>query len=812
MITPSYPGVYVLERASGARSISGVATSITAFVGMTQRGPVRAPRRVLSPRDFERIFGPSVNTGAMAEQVRLFFDNGGGEAWVTRIAHESAAATIMLRGEDGTDRLRLVALEDGAEGNSLRAEVDYDTATPEATFNLRLYRRVALPDGSVQETDPESFPNLSMNPDDNRHVAREVNNVSALARVEVPGTGAAGHAESILYAGLILPNAGAAGGNTIRARLGGAGDYTLQLRLNGGPASTVNVAVGAGQTSIEIATAIGAAIQQRLQDEGITQVVTGATINPGNRRYITLAMPGASFEILPGPVNDLVVPLMLSGASGGLYIDRFAANRPAPSGFVSQIHANRGTNDLARITTFAGHDKAGIETWTITDASPAGSPATDQSVVYPLPGGLMITGTRFAATEPGDASLGALINVQENLQAIADAVSADLNERWSAEVHGLRLVMRPAFGTSDADPTAAFATASSGVTVNLGAANQILEAASDYNVAAYTFGDNATGLGGGAFQDRAGATAGDDGELPLPEDYRAAFGVMEREVDLFNLLVLPRARASNGTQSDTARKDAFNLASSFAARQRAFLLADPPSTDPVLRWDDANEAAAGADLFRIGMDTRNSAVFWPRLRRSDGSFHDPAGPIAGLMARTDGTRGVWKAAAGVEATLRGVTGVEYRMSDPENGLVNPEAVNALRVFPDGILSWGARTLVGFDGSGNMDDKYIPVRRTMLFIEESLYRGLRFAVFEPNDEPLWAQIRLAAGSFMNTLFRQGAFAGSKASDAYFVTCDATTTTASDINLGIVNVIVGFAPLKPAEFVVLTVTQIAGQAEV
>jgi len=129
-----------------------------------------------------------------------------------------------------------------------------------------------------------------------------------------------------------------------------------------------------------------------------------------------------------------------------------------------------------------------------------------------------------------------------------------------------------------------------------------------------------------------------------------------------------------------------------------------------------------------------------------------------------------------------------------------------------VVSWGARTLVGFDGSGNVDDKYVPVRRTMLFIEESLYRGLKFAIFEPNDEPLWAQIRLAAGSFMNGLFRQGAFAGAKAKDAYFVVCDSTSTTPNDINLGIVNVIVGFAPLKPAEFVILTVKQIAGQVQV
>ena len=191
---------------------------------------------------------------------------------------------------------------------------------------------------------------------------------------------------------------------------------------------------------------------------------------------------------------------------------------------------------------------------------------------------------------------------------------------------------------------------------------------------------------------------------------------------------------------------------------------------------------------------------------------DPSGAMAGVMARTDGNRGVWKAPAGLEATIRGVTGVQHQMTDPENGVINPAALNAIRLFPAGVVSWGARTLVGFNGSGNVDDKYLPVRRTMLMIEEALARGLRFAVFEPNDEPLWAQIRLAAGSYMNGLFRQGAFAGAKSTDAYFVQCDSTTTTATDINLGIVNVLVGFAPLKPAEYVVLTVKQIAGQVQV
>ena len=172
---------------------------------------------------------------------------------------------------------------------------------------------------------------------------------------------------------------------------------------------------------------------------------------------------------------------------------------------------------------------------------------------------------------------------------------------------------------------------------------------------------------------------------------------------------------------------------------------------------------------------------------------------------------MWKAPAGLEAGIRAVVGLEHSMSDPENGVINPQAVNAIRVFPNGIVSWGARTMDGFDNSGNSDYKYVPVRRVALFIEESLFRGLKFAVFEPNDEPLWAQIRQAAGAFMNNLFRQGAFQGQTASEAYFVKADAETTTQNDINLGIVNVLVGFAALKPAEFIVLSIQQQAGQIQ-
>jgi phage tail sheath protein FI len=187
------------------------------------------------------------------------------------------------------------------------------------------------------------------------------------------------------------------------------------------------------------------------------------------------------------------------------------------------------------------------------------------------------------------------------------------------------------------------------------------------------------------------------------------------------------------------------------------------------------------------------------------------GAVAGVFARTDVQRGVWKAPAGIDAGLSGVREFAVKMSDPENGRLNPLGVNCLRNFRVyGNVIWGARTLAGADRLGS-EWKYVPVRRFALFLEESLYRGTQWVVFEPNDEPLWAQIRLNIGAFLFDLFRQGAFQGRTPSEAYFVKCDSETTIQNDIDRGIVNIEVGFAPLKPAEFVIIKIKQIAGKIQ-
>jgi phage tail sheath protein FI len=285
------------------------------------------------------------------------------------------------------------------------------------------------------------------------------------------------------------------------------------------------------------------------------------------------------------------------------------------------------------------------------------------------------------------------------------------------------------------------------------------------------------------------------------------------DADLFNILCIPPDLRGSDTP-----KEVYDKALDYCVQRRAVLIVDPPAA-----WNNrvallsAPADKLANDINLSGEKARNAFLYYPRVKMSDpkrGGQYDvfaACGIIAGVFARTDTQRGVWKAPAGLDASLGGVF-LEVTLTDRENGILNPLGINCLRAFPvGGKVVWGARTLRGADQLAD-EYKYLPVRRTALFIEESLYRGTQWVVFQPNDEPLWAQIRLNIGSFMNDLFRKGAFQGSRPQDAYFVRCDHSTTTQNDIDRGVVNIVVGFAPLKPAEFVIIQLQQIAGQIQV
>ncbi len=329
------------------------------------------------------------------------------------------------------------------------------------------------------------------------------------------------------------------------------------------------------------------------------------------------------------------------------------------------------------------------------------------------------------------------------------------------------------------------------------------------NVQMYSLGGTATGA-------QTTPVPGVDGDPPAAADIlgnrllKTGMYALE-DVDLFNILCIPRMGDLDGTNMvSTNLQTVVAEAEAYCLERRAFLIVDiPPHVNEMqdaLDWLDQNP-----------IRHRNAAVYFPRPRIPDILNNNrqrsvgASGTIAGLYARIDGTRGVWKAPAGTEAVLNGVPQLDALLTDAENGALNPMGINCLRTFDVyGNVCWGARTLDGADVQAS-EWKYIPIRRLALYIEESLYRGTKWVVFEPNDEPLWAQIRLNVGAFMHNLFRKGAFQGSTSREAYFVKCDAETTTQADRNLGIVNILVGFAPLKPAEFVIIQIQQIAGEIE-
>ena len=317
-------------------------------------------------------------------------------------------------------------------------------------------------------------------------------------------------------------------------------------------------------------------------------------------------------------------------------------------------------------------------------------------------------------------------------------------------------------------------------------------------------------LGGTSLGAQTGGTAGSDGSEPGATELNGSRASKEglyalEDVDIFNILCIPRTAGLGDTDAGAVISEALV----YCEERRAMMVVDIP--------DSVNEVQEMSDWLddNASLRHKNGALYFPRIKVAD-PLNDyrlrtisPSGTVAGLYARTDGSRGIWKAPSGSEAVLRGVQGLDYKRTDQENGVLNPLGINCMRSFPIyGNVCWGARTMAGSDQQAS-DWKYVPVRRLALYLEESLFRGTQWIVFEPNDEPLWAQIRLNLGAFMHGLFRQGAFQGASRQEAYYVKCDSETTTQADINLGVVNILVGFAPLKPAEFVVIKIQQMAGQ---
>jgi phage tail sheath protein FI len=879
-VTPTYPGVYIEELPSGVRTITGVATSIAAFVDSFKKGPVNEAVQCLSFADFEREFGGLDSGSEASYAIQQFFLNGGGEAWVVRVAREepdpnaAVAADVEIGATVGAGAAALTveAVSPGVWGNSLRAGIEPPNAA--GVFNLVVSQFDTEGDRPVLRQQ-DVHRNLVMDGTSNTFADTVVNDAetgSKLVRVEATGTnpplangtlsGAIGATE------VALPETA-----SIQVAIDPAPDSavseTAKVTFPGGPGSV-------NRKLLDIATALEAAIRSAKPEN---TAFAGATVNvTGDRIW---ALPGRgkpnakiTFDIVAGDQTATALRLTtgsavrmatLSGthaappaipATPQVRVTIGAANFNVPLTFPAAITIP-GPAPLADVATSLQAAIRGA------DPSPAFTQATvtvlgDQLLVLSGDPALAATFAQVGGNTTATVLLLTSANATTRPAILSGAhaasptlpaapkvgVTAGATTKVATLTFGAGVALPGAVAPADiapvlqtairaADPAAAFAQATVGLVGNRlvalsGDAAQaitianatpddttatILKLTTDatINIAEYQ-------LGGGtvAVSAQVDGAVGDDGDPPDgtaligKESTKSGIFALE-DVDLFNLLMIPRTALVGTTNglTETEAGTVMTVAIQYCERRRAIFLMDTPfgfdEPTEIKSWLSANDT----------LRNKNAALYYPRVKISDplDKFRlrsvGASGTVAGVYARTDNNRGVWKAPAGTDASLINVTALDDLLTDSENGTLNPLAINCLRTFPVfGSVVWGARTLKGADQEAS-EWKYVPVRRMALFLEESLYRGTKWVVFEPNDEPLWAQIRLNIGAFMQNLFRQGAFQGSSPREAYFVKCDKETTTQTDINLGIVNIIVGFAPLKPAEFVIIKFQQMAGQ---
>lgn len=812
-VSPTYPGVYIEEVPSGVHTITGVATSIAAFFGRASKGPINKAVRILSPADYKRTFGDPHPQSDLADSVRLFFTNGGTEGYVIRLAKGTREAQVTLRSlKTNEDVLVATAKAAGLWGNTVRLEVDYKAPNPDETFNLRVIQEA---DGKVAAA--ESFTNLSMNPTSPRFAPTFVTQSSDLitlaldgsmgtvgdinAKINKLGQSLTGFSQSRRPLST-LPNVCATLDGLVNAA---APDdqYKFDISVNYCPFVTVTLTPWPG---------LNAATLQDVQDHFQDQINGAlATVAPPQKVVCTFETSGnvrnlltitadsgdkSSVRVRRASSNDIAAALMLGVDQGGIEPVRWSNFRPAPTASMLRLGSSP-PDTLAKITEtlnkIADLNQDAFNQVKIDGKSVYLDATTDYNLIT-----TNATDDWFKSKPVPGSLHGNNDGIREKLRLMAQAINAAGDLPYRAEVWGYHLAVMAKEGTLNKIPNS-FSTGAADFDYGL-----------TLNVRQYSLGTASTS----AFVNPIGQVDGSDGDAPGVAEYLGDPAKQEGlyaldPVDLFNLMVLP---GDEEVDQATVLDLVLGPASAYCQAHRAFLLIDAPTSWIKKGRPEVVQNTSLVDGLRSLVVKDYAAVFFPRLRYAANGLKKtigPAGAIAGLMARIDSTRGVWKAPAGLEADLRGILGLELKLTDGENGVLNQLGVNCLRIFPGGFITWGARTLEGYDNSDKTEWKYIPIRRFALFLEESLFRGTKWVVFEPNDEPLWAKIRMNLRAFMMGLFRQGAFQGSTPDQAFYVKCDSDTTTQADRNLGIVNIEVGFAPLKPAEFVIIKIQQMAGQ---
>ncbi len=868
-ILPTYPGVYIEEIPSGVKTIIGVSTSVAAFIDYFKMGPANKAVQILNMGDFERIFGGLDPDSEASYSIQQFFLNGGNEAWVVRTAsgNFTKANVEILSSIGGQPAFIVEAINEGTWGNNLLVSIDYNTLDPASLFNMLITEFISS-GGSMRPGRTEVFRNLSIDPSNPSFVQAVVNDEdsgSNLVRITNVGTSLplqngtvtddlSGFSESTLTESLPAANITIGTEGTSTAILQPKPKTLEEARsiLEKAIRSSKPDNPAFSSTTVEM-------FQNRFRIlSGPTTATSNIAISPTGDDPTTvkeLKLDSSSIHFVKGIISGDLPSLNLTASSPSLNITigsegpYTAVLTPKPTSLADARDKLEAAIRAASATP--AFKKARVAVYT------AGS--ENRLIVIPRTSDVIY----FAATPTDPTTLNELKLDAADVRSIEGVISSDLPSlNLTASSPSLNITIGsegPYKAVLTSKPTN-LADARDKLEAAIRAAPSASPAFKNARVAVYTTGsdnwliviaektgnvilftptstdsntakelklDTATAnvreyeLGAGAAISNTAQGPGALGSNGSPPDGTALIGDLAsktgiyalEDVDLFNILCIPRTAIVSGTNmlDATAAVSVIAVAIQYCEKRRAFFIMDTPNNigevQNIKNWLDKHST----------LRSKNSALYFPHVKVADPlnglrlrSF-GASGTIAGLYARIDSNRGVWKAPAGTEATLVNVQALDYTLTDEQNGTLNPLAINCLRNFAIyGNVCWGSRTLDGADQIAS-EWKYVPVRRFTLYIEESLYRSTQWVVFEPNDEPLWAQIRLNIGAFMHTLFRQGAFQGKTPQEAYFVKCDKETTTQDDINKGIVNIVVGFAPLKPAEFVIIKIQQIAGQIQ-
>lgn len=766
--TLTYPGVYIQEVPSGVHTITGVATSITAFAGWAPQGPTDEATLVESWSAFQTQFGGFSRSNGLPNYlgyaVNQFFNNGGQQAYIVRLAADgndgtvaAALASVNLTDTNNNTFLTLQAANPGnwATNYGLVVKVRPDDAT---RFSLSV---VYAPAGANPQV-VESFQNLSLAPSDPLYVVTAIN----------AGSNFVAFAPGYAPPGPLLPPASNIGSAPFMM----AGTSPIFLQDNSTPPNTyleiqanqpgawpANFAVSVKAATnglpnnfdLEVLYHPGSGPVGGVPAAIVVESFPNLSVSPGDSNYaVTVLNHKSNFVVVPSSYTPL------SNAA--------KATLNLPSAFPATPTAQLTATGSVAVPD---HSSPPVTFLTIQAGSPFGWPANFGVLVQGDATGFDLEVVYYPARGPvGNVALPVVLEIFKGLSAT-----------------------NPNLGRSQfiALP-AGYVPPGSVPALNLPASFPSIPALLVPNLDGTVLQPNTA-----AFENRMLDTHGD-----------GTHGVfLLSRVDIFNLLCVP-----GETSRSAASAAVLAQLEAFCVSERAFLIIDSDANDT---YSNLNQNGPNSAL--LGANSTNAALYFPWIQAPDPlsgnrlTYFPPSGFVAGIYATTDTNRGVWKAPAGIDAGLTGAAGLQRNLTDLENGDLNVQAINCLRQFRVyGSVVWGARTLQGNDQAGSQW-KYVPIRRLALYLESSLYEGTQWVVFEPNDERLWGQIRLNVTTFLQGLFLQGAFQGTTPAQAYFVKCDSENNPQSSIDQGIVNILVGFAPLYPAEFVVIQIQQIAGQLQ-